>query len=77
MPYSSLIDLPLELLLVMTRMILLGRDEQLLRCPVPHETVQYIAANPSSWWFVSLALIPCPSGHTTGVGYRPDSRDTA
>ena len=58
MPYSALIcddglpfplrlhDLPLELLLVMTGTIRIGHDDQLLRCHVPHEPVQYIVANP-------------------------------
>ena len=58
MPYSALIcddglpfplrlhDLPLELLLVMTGTIRTGHDEQLLRCHIPHEPVQYIVANP-------------------------------
>ena len=39
-------DLPLELPLVMTGTIRIGHDDQLLRCHVPHEPVQYIVANP-------------------------------
>ena len=30
----------------MTGTIRIGHDDQLLRCHVPHEPVQYIAANP-------------------------------
>lgn len=66
MPYSALIcddglpfplrlhDLPLELLLVMTGTIRIGHDDQLLRCHVPHEPVQYIVANPVASRFTTV-----------------------
>lgn len=66
MPYSALTcddglpfplrlhDLPLELLLVMTGTIRIGHDDQLLRCHVPHEPVQYIVANPGAHRFNRL-----------------------